>query len=123
MMTTVCHDRNWWHENGETVVVPEQQAVAVYTLEDGSIAIRQADPSHDEDDIIVLDRQNVAAVARALMREIGQADEPLQLEAPKDPTAAERARRYRQNKRDGTVTPDRDAVTNDRDVTEVRAAE
>ena len=116
-MTIICHDRNWWHENGEIVVVPEQQAVAVYTLEDGCIAIRQADPSYDEDDVIVLDRQNVAAVAHALMREIGQAGEPLQLEAPKDPTAAERMRRYREkqrNERNG------DTVTT---VTEARAAE
>lgn len=110
-----------WYKDLEDLVVEEQAAIAVYTNPRGSIVIRQKgelDPeTYDyQDSWIVVEPHYVAQLARAIMALAPQQTAPLALPAPGDKTAAERQRRHRDRKRNGSVTPcDRDSVTADRD--------
>ena len=97
----------------DSIVVPEQQAIAVFTNVHGRIAILQKGDYHpDEDVVIVVNRKNAAQLARAILALAEPDAAPLALPAPTDKTAAERQRRHRDRKRNGddtvtavTVTP------------------
>jgi hypothetical protein len=112
-----------WNEIADDIVVPEQAAVAVYTNPKGDVVIRQAGQyGPDEDHWIVVAPMHAHALAMAILRESGLRDAEPEMEATsefpkfdtttgKDRTAAERMRRYRENKRNarndrngGTVT-------------------
>jgi hypothetical protein len=83
--------------NWQRAVVAQQDAIAIYTNEDGGIVIRQHNWP-DDDSYIIVARNNVEKVAGAMMAEAGLTiPVPAQvlLPAPKDPTAAERQKRYR----------------------------
>lgn len=99
-------------------VVGSQLAIAVYKNHDGDIVIRQEmAPYNDEDGFVFVRPENATYLAAALMALAEPDTAPqLALPAPADRTAAERQRRHRDRKRNGSVTPcDRDSVTGDRD--------
>lgn len=61
-----------WHgkrEDGSSVVVPSQAAIAVYTNVNGDIVIRQQDSDATEDRIIVLNPDHVQKIIIALQEE------------------------------------------------------
>ena len=117
-----------WHEDAEVVVVPEQMAIAVYHNPTGNVVVRQQGWP-DEDVVIILERRNAAALARAILEAAEFDNQPTALLAPpngtppeleldlpttkpKEPAAADRSRRYRERKRDrerGDRDADRDA--------------
>jgi hypothetical protein len=97
-MTTKDFD---WYGDSESVVVRHQPAIAVYLNPHGEVVIRQ-EGQYDEDHWIYVTRDNALKVAQAIL-EAPDKDceaEPL-LSAPKDKTAAERMRRYRNKRRNG----------------------
>jgi hypothetical protein len=110
-------DYDW--NNDPDVVVPEQQAIAVFTNVHGRIAILQkADLHSDEDVVIVVNPENAAALARAILAHATEPEQAsrLALPAPADCTAAERQRRYRERHRNGsTVMVGRNDTVTDRD--------
>ena len=60
---------DWSGEERDSVVVTEQQAIAVYTNPRGHIVIRQEDPyGPEEDHWLVVAPHNVATLANALLR-------------------------------------------------------
>lgn len=117
-------DFDW--SDQEDVVLPEQPATAVYVNPRGHIVIRQQD---DHEDVwIIVQPQNARRLAAAILRAAGDdealgrllgshSEAPSHGDRPKDPTAAERQRRYRERNadrdvtrnadRNGPVTPDR----------------
>jgi hypothetical protein len=99
-------DFDWYDSNNNSVVIPEQMAVAVYTNAHGNVVIRQAGQyGPDEDVWIVVAPCHARALAEAILTEAGlDAAEPAPLALPapsKDATAAERQRRRRANLRNG----------------------
>ena len=116
----MTHDRAFWEKN---TVVPEQWQIAVYTNEQREIVIHQRDGYGDEYSIFVQPK-NVQALVNALLTEasvnLGEApplllarqnidqlyaeQEAMEQQAvpAKDRTAAERQRRYRENKKNST---------------------
>lgn len=109
--------------SAESPVIPEQAAIAVYTNPHGNIVVRQAGQyGPDEDTWIVLAPGHAAALADAIRKAAGLDGPLLALAGPKDRSAAERQRRYRERQRDidngylpsrhSVVT--RDAVTHSR---------
>jgi hypothetical protein len=59
---------NW---NRDDLAVPEQPAIAVYENARGDIVIRQPNPCCDHDDIILVNRRNVADLILALRIQAG----------------------------------------------------
>ena len=118
---TDSHNFDWYSDDGETsIVVRHQPATAAYTNPHGEVVIRQQDQYGDEDDFVYVTKDNALKVAQAILSlagievaltrlDDGGLDEPLLLSAPKDKTAAERMRRYRNKKRDA----DRNTVTDE----------
>ena len=93
-------DFDW--NDADHVVVPEQASIAVYLNPKGDVVIRQAGQYHpDEDTWIVFAAQHASRVADALLETAGLADQPhdCKAAAPKDRTAADRQRRYRERNR------------------------
>jgi hypothetical protein len=94
-----------WIDSAEDVVVPEQAAIAVYLNPKGDVVIRQAGQYHpDEDNWIVVAPDHAPRVAEAILEAAGLAvyhPEDDQAAEPKDRTAAERQRRYRERHRNG----------------------
>lgn len=110
-------DFDWYGNDAEDIVIPEQQAVAVYRNHAGDVVIRQKAGDYwnqvDEDPWIVVKREHVGRLAHALLAlaELEQAPRlALPAPAPSNRTGAERQRRYRERKRhernDGDVTRD-----------------
>jgi hypothetical protein len=106
-----------WHDCGDDLVVPEQQAVAVFWNPRGELVIRQkADFYPDEDHYVIVHPGNIRKLAHRLLLEADsledgadeQPKERLALAPPKDPTATERQRRHRQRQRDGLDRDTRD---------------
>jgi hypothetical protein len=102
-------DFDWYGNDAEDIVIPEQQAVAVYRNHAGDVVIRQKAGDYwnqvDEDPWIVVKREHVGRLALALLAlaELEQAPR-LALPAPAaDRTAAERQRRYRERKRNRQI--------------------
>lgn len=105
-----------WFQNSD-VVVETQMAIAVYESVQGKVCILQQGDYQTEDNCIIIAKDRARAVAMAILRVAGDAipeqqdERPAAQQAPKDPTAAERQRRYR-DKRNG-----RDSYENSRVVT------
>lgn len=112
-----------WSDS-ENVIARSQLAVAVYPNRYGDAVIRsERDEFHQEDTTIIVPRHRIAALIERLqeLRDAAELDVAAQREAapsvapsaPKDPTNAERQRRYRERKRNGgdTVTPRDASVT------------
>lgn len=115
-----------WHDDSEAVVVPEQ-AAAGFNNPFGGIVIRQCGDDYRGEDIFVVVRpENARALCAAIMRLAGQlmlmgedgADAYGDTAAPKatgkDRTAAERARRHRERRRNAPVTDESSAKRNGR---------
>lgn len=94
------HEFNWY-EDRDDIVVTEQAAIAIYYNPNGDIVIRQkASEGEDHDSLIVV----TPGLAGALARAIANASTPDS--EPRNTTAAERQRRYRERHRNVTsVTP------------------
>lgn len=92
---------------GDTVVVAQQSAIAVYTNGAGDIVIRQDGDWYRRDDAwVVVTQEHARRLCRAIMALAGQPEPAtLALPAPAPKTPAERAKRYRENKRHAPVTP------------------
>jgi hypothetical protein len=106
-----------WHDPAN-VTVESQPAIAVYETARGNICIRQEAAYPDEDVCILVRPENARRLVEAILALAGPEQEPapLALAAPPDRTAAERQRRYRNAKRNGsTVTPDHDSDRDNRD--------
>lgn len=113
-----------WIDSAEDVVVPEQAAIAVYLNPRGDVVIRQQAQYHpDEDTWIVVAPDRAQAVADAIVEaarlavyhpEDDELAPPAERTAavPKDPTAAERQRRYRERHRNSHGA-DRDVTGRD----------
>jgi hypothetical protein len=109
-------DLDW--RDSESVVVPEQQAIAVYTNVNDVVVVRQERAwDEDSDTIVLIHRQHVLTVVEAMLAEIGMGLGEMQKSttAAKDPTAAHRQRRRGERLRDSHGD---DAVTN-RDADEI----
>ena len=94
-----------WCRDSESVVVRHQPAIAVYINPHGEVVIRQ-EGQYDDDHWIYLTRDNAPKVAQAILEAAGiegyaEMAPTLLLPAPKDKTAAERMRRYRNKRRNG----------------------
>jgi hypothetical protein len=103
-MTTKDFD---WYGNTESVVVRHQPAIAVYLNPHGEVVIRQ-EGQYDDDHWIYVTRDNAFKVAQAVLELAGLEDcEAVpRPSAPKDKTAAERMRRYRNKRRNGERNTD-----------------
>lgn len=108
-----------WDDVADDVVVPEQAAIAVYTNPKGEVVVRQAGHhGPDEDSWIIVAPDRASAVADAILRAARLHDnQPVSGEAasPKDRTAAERQRRYRERNRNGTDRDPSDRHVTNRD--------
>ena len=107
---------NW--NDDDSVVVRQQFATAVYQNQHGEIVVRQEAGMYEENDaIVVLTPQIAEAVAWAILHEIGAPEAKSMIfapahiidrePAPKDKTAAERQRRYRERQRNGATVTER----------------
>ena len=113
-----------WHDTDE-VIVREQPAVAVYLNLAGDIVLRQQGDVFDDDAWIWFHPEHAAAIAAAILEAAGL-DAPVLTPSqttdavlPKDPTAAERQRKYRERKKK-KPTPEPDIF--ERDVTDPATA-
>lgn len=61
---------DWDWKLNESVVVESVQALAVYTNTGGSIVIRQQDSMGEDDDVVIVPRQHVSALIKALKAEL-----------------------------------------------------
>lgn len=106
-----------WVED-DSIVIPPQQALAVYSNGRGAVVIRQQGDGFDEDAFICIRPENARALAAAILREAGAAlDAEATEQRPKaSSAAAERQRRHRARKRNAPVTEE-SAVTHDENVT------
>lgn len=101
----------------ESITIGEQLAVAVYENPRGDIVIRQQDWYGDEDDWVIVAKQNVPALCRALFAAAGiDAQTTTVTLLPARSSGAERQKRYRQRHApgdgcDGDVTPRDGGVT------------
>jgi hypothetical protein len=108
----VGNDRFDWTE--EEPVVQEQLATTVYINERGEVVIRQKADAYDEGDtIVLLALANAPTLAHRILETVAskrgrQYAESIyeEIDDVRPPNAnAQRQRRYRQNKRNATVTP------------------
>jgi hypothetical protein len=107
-----------WHRHADDIAVAEQLRIAVYSNPRGDIVIRQAGIDRDDDDVVVVQASNAEALARAILRAAGLDEDETRLgtdtssNRTKDPTAAERMRRYRErNGRNGYGAAQRNGNT------------
>lgn len=117
---------------GPSVVVPEQQPIAVYKsdVDDDSIKIMQREGDDGYDPVIYLASSYALDFCRAILREAGlhsfqivhasqlpvSASDAAAMErsagqSPKDRTAAERQRRHRQAQREAAAAEPTESVT------------
>lgn len=103
------------------LVIPHQAATAVYANPHGHVVIRQeGHHGPDEDAWIVIAPANARRVATAILRcaarlageEEPEAVAPAERAAPRDATAADRMRRYRQRQRNEGRNGERNADRN-----------
>lgn len=119
-----------WRRHREDIAVPEQLAIAVYRNPAGDVVIRQGSWPEPDDACIILSPRNARQLATAILRTAGDIEALGRLlgspsggasegHQPKDPTAAERQRRYRQrngrNARNGNGADRDDNEPNARD--------
>jgi len=99
-----------WCDKPDLIIVPSQPAIAIYLNPHDAVVIRQEGHyGPDEDQWVYVTKENVPRLVQALLEAAGYETattygEPLMLPAPKDKTAAERMRRYRNKHRNDTVT-------------------
>lgn len=105
-----------WVEGADHVVVQAQRPVAVHLNPYGDVVVRHLrDWDEDQDPCVVIPQRDALAVARAILKEAGIADEPAPPSrtaapnSPKDSTAADRQKRYRERRRNGVEAVTRDA--------------
>ena len=92
-----------WDDNADDIVQQSVERVAIFTNPNGDLVIRQERCWDQEDDTwIIIARGNVGAAIAKMRGAIGE--EP---STPRDHTAAERQRRYRQRHRNGQDRNDR----------------
>jgi hypothetical protein len=108
-------DWNPKNDADHCIVIPHQPAIAVYLCPRDEVVIRQQDQFDESDDgFVYVTKKSVVPLVQRMLgvagieaviahREDGGLAEPLLLPAPKDKTAAQRMRRYR-NKNRNTVT-------------------
>jgi hypothetical protein len=105
-----------WNPDNDTdhsIVVRHQPAIAVYLNPHDELVIRQQDQYDDSDDhFVFITEDNVLRVVERMLEAAGiematAGAEPLLLPPPKDKTAAERVRHYRNKHRND----DRNGVT------------
>jgi len=129
----------------DNMILPPRMGTAVYA-QDGQVVIEQRD-DYSNDYEIRIDPENAVALVYAILEAAGlpmeivevtpegyydvprptrhvepAAEDSASKPKPKDPTAAERMRRYR-DRRKATVTTDRNAVTEERNAIRLIAAE
>ena len=119
-------DWNPSRDTDHSIVVRHQPAIAVYTNPHDEVVVRQQDQYDESDDhFVFITKDNVRKVAERIMEvagiEVATLAEPLLLAPPKDATAAERMRRYRNRKRNGDRNEDRDGVTEEAELRLVAA--
>lgn len=108
-----------WNDSNDVIAVAFQERIAVYKNGEREIVIRQDGHGFCRDDAwIVVRPENVRQLVDAMLALLGPeqaANLPL-LPGPADRTAAERQRRYRNAKRNGSpVTPTVTDTVTDRD--------
>lgn len=106
----------------ETPVIMAQLAVTVYWNARGELVIRQERWCDDEDDLVIVTRENARTLANKILAELGAVETPpLCLPSPVKSTNAERQKRYRdkhpKNKRNGVTVGDT-VTRNDKPVTQ-----
>ena len=103
-------DFDWNVDDNPDVVVTWQNCIAVYENVAGSIVIRRERAWDEDDDVIILvTKASAPALAQAILRAAGVVmptavaitHELLPPPPAKDPTAAERQRRFRNRHRNG----------------------
>jgi hypothetical protein len=110
-----------WKDDADCIVQHSTPTVAVFTNTNGDIVIRKQreDMYEEHDAFIVISRGNARTVAQAILdaAEVGPdaVVVPAEKAEPKDRTAAERAKRYRDSKK--RHGDDRDATVTERDAT------
>jgi hypothetical protein len=109
-------DWNPSKDDEHSIVVRHQPAIAVYLNPHDEVVIRQQDQYDESDDhFVFITKDNLLKVVERMLAlaeaEIQTPAQPLLLAPPKDATAAERMRRYRNRKRNGDRNEDRDSVT------------
>ena len=107
-MSGYVHDEGFFDdENKPCIVVHRQPPIAVYTTVGGDVAVRTL--VDDEEIVVTIPPAHVLNIVSAKLRQIElgrllhRPAAPLGLPSPvnKDPTAAERMRRYRERHRNG----------------------
>ena len=109
-MSAAQDDDFLWNSDNDSIVVPEQPGLAVYSNVAGAIVVREQGCWPDEDVYLIVQPANAERLAAAIL---ALADQLLGTTSAKDATAAARQRRRRQKQRDShaSVTPgDRDIV-------------
>jgi len=113
-MTGYSPEFNWNPRNDTdtSIVVRHQPAIAVYLNPHDEVVIRQQDQFDESaDHLVFVTNDNVRKVAERMLAlaevEIQTPAQPLLLAPPKDATASERMRRYR----NGDRNDDHDGVT------------
>jgi hypothetical protein len=98
------------YSDDDSLVIPEQAPIRVFTDDGGVIVINQHQWRESEDEVYILFRpEHAFALCRAILKEAGfEADSVLREVAVKDPHATERQRRRREKLRD---RHDHDGVT------------
>lgn len=114
-MPNISDDFSWW-ANDSPVCVREQPAIAIYCNDHGEIVIRQHDYP-DDDVYILVGRQNVPAVIKALAHEAGidvsTGTAPPSQSKPTVSKSAERQRRYRKRHSERNGEADSDVTRDD----------
>ncbi len=117
-MSKLGDDFNWNEPN--SVIVRHQPAIAVYLNDDDEVVIRQQGHyGPDEDQWIYIAKENVQKVVQAILANAGIVDGAI-APPPRDRTAAERQRRYRERHRN-SVTPVTDNATEEQQLRLVAA--
>ena len=95
----IARDRfEWFGEDGDAIIVPEQRMTAVHWIDGHRLAIRQKGEEDDRGDhLLAFSPEAARAVAQMLLDEIEgwEADFPHLVQKAGPLTAAERQRRYR----------------------------
>ena len=62
-----------WQDNEEAIVIPRQDAIAVYANPDGDVVIRRERDWNEQDDVfIVINRKCVHSVIEAMERTLSE---------------------------------------------------
>jgi hypothetical protein len=102
-----------WSRDKDCICVAEQLQIAVFENGRGDLVIRQQDPMGDDDDWVIVAKNNVPSLCRALFAAAGiEMESPAVTYLPAISSGAERSRRYRKRH---AQHPERDANVTARD--------